>query len=339
MNKPKQKKPEAGVSKTKRKKEPGQASQNKVMIEAEWLPAEVDPKLLENAKNQWQLGDWGSLASLNAKDIEAHPERATIAMLSASAHQQLGRLDKTRELMKCARQWGASKEEVVQVMAAGVHNVLARVAALSNLDERALAHFQNALSLDSNTAPSSYVIQARASAELKNSVTYSTTAQNLTAITGSYQSASQVSPVSEESDAQCRQAQADWCKGNWEALAKLDNADLASDPQRIKMGVYAACGHQQLGDGGAEQRCAQAVIRWGGDKAPIKRFLLSGIYNRLAKANVYACNYDEALRYFRKALSTVTADISGTDEYLKDRILSQLKDMSKDDRQELLNRL
>jgi len=105
------------------------------------------------------------------------------------------------------------------------------------------------------------------------------------------------------------------------------------------MGIYAACGHQQLGDGEAEQRCAQAVLRWGGEKAQIKRFLLSGIYNRLAKANVHVCNYDEAMRYFRKALNVVTADISGTDEYLKERILSQLKDMPKEDFQELLNRV
>lgn len=339
MSKPKKKKPGTSDNKKKRKKKSGQAFKSSVMIEAEWLPADVDPQLLENIKIQWQLGDWESLASLNAKDIEAHPERASIAMLSASAHQQLGQLAKTRELMKRARQWGASKEQVVQVIAAGVHNVLARVAALNNLDERALDHFQNALSLGSSTAPSSYLIQARASAELKDRVAHSTTAQNLTAIAGNYQSKGQATQASEQSDAQCRQAQADWCKGNWQALARLDNADVPNHPYKIKMGIYAACGHQQLGDGEAEQRCAQAVLRWGGEKAQIKRFLLSGIYNRLAKANVHVCNYDEAMRYFRKALNAVTADISGTDKYLKERILSQLKDMPKEDLQELLNRV
>lgn len=326
-------------SKRQKKKHSRSKSQgvvrDRVLVEAEWLPADVDPLLLDNAKIHWQFGDWEALAAMSSEAIEAHPEKATLAMLSAAAYQQLGQLDKTRDLMRLARTWGASRAQVVKVMAAGVHNVLARITALNHLDERAIAHYENALSFSDNSVPSKHLVRARAASELEGKIPLSELPSNLMPSNDKLER-NGAPPTTEN---HCRQAQIDWCKGNWQALSRLETATLPEHPQRILLGIYAASGHQQLGDGDAEQRCTKAVLSWGGEKAKIKRFLLSGIYNRLGKANAYAGDYDEAISYFRKSMYYVLPDISGTDEYLKDRVESQLKDLPKDDLRELLSKL
>lgn len=311
------------------------ASARRLELEAERLPAAgADPSLLDNAKTQWQLGEWEALASIDLKTIEAHPERVSLAMLCGAAHQQLNQLNKSKELMNLARNWGASKSQVVQVMAAGIHNVLGGVTALNNLDERTLKHYQQALVFSGNANVPHRLVQARISVELKDRMANGYTAQSLVA---SFAPAPTFSKPSDTED--CLRAKKLWCKGNWQALAKLETATLPEHFGRVELGIYAACGHQQMDNGEAEQRCVKAVLKWGGEKARVKRFLLSGIYNRIAKANVYACTYDEAIHYFKKSLELVSPDISNATEYLEDRIVNQLKSMPEGDIKEILSRI
>lgn len=305
--------------------------------DAEWFPASADAQLLDDARTQWQLGDWQALARIPVKAIEAHPGRASIALLVAAAHQQLDQLDTTRELAGLARQWGASKEQVVRVLTAGVHNVLARVTALSNQEDRSLEHFRQAVSLGGGSTPSDYLVQARASAELRDHVAASPAARNMLAASGNHLPLSRNEPPSED-DALCRGAETDWCQGNWLALCKLDNAGLPNDPNRITLGIYAACGHQQVDDGEAEQRCVQALLAWGAEKARIKRFLLSGIYNRLGKANAYAGDYAESARYFHKAFDHVLGDLPQAKQYLEQRVKNQLSDLPQEEVQAIITK-
>lgn len=314
----------------------------RALVNAEWLPADVDSHLLETAKIQWQFGDWEALAKLSTKVIQSHPERANLAMLCAAAHQQLGQLSETRQLMRLAQGWGASKEQVVRVLAGGVHNVLGRIHALSENSENALKHFRQALSLDHPVEPPSYLIKARVAAELEGLGEVNEHAGELT-LSGIVSSSRKENTHDGEddhvTDNAYQQAQHDWATGNWQKLTQLDNVTLVEHPQRIMLGIYAACGHQQQGDGEAEQRCVKIVRQWGASTSQIKRFMLSGIYNRLARANALLGDHDEALGYFHKSLNTVSGDMPDAARHIQLRISSQLADMSKDDLKAILQKL
>ena len=52
-------------------------------------PAPYDPELLDRARLQWQVGEWETLALLDLNTLEHHPDRAKLALVVASAWQQL----------------------------------------------------------------------------------------------------------------------------------------------------------------------------------------------------------------------------------------------------------
>jgi FkbM family methyltransferase len=104
-----------------------------------------DENLYERARTQWQFGDWESLAQIEHESLLHHPQRAKLALLVASGHQQRGDTDATREFTRLAREWGASKKLVSQVLIAGVYNTLGKASALCGQQQRALEHFEQSL--------------------------------------------------------------------------------------------------------------------------------------------------------------------------------------------------
>lgn len=94
---------------------------------------------------QWQFGDWDSLASIDWSIIERHPQRAELALLTSTALQQLGDSDKAREHVLEALKWGCDKRLALEILLAGAHNTLGRVAAIRREEARALQHFQKAV--------------------------------------------------------------------------------------------------------------------------------------------------------------------------------------------------
>jgi FkbM family methyltransferase len=104
-----------------------------------------DENLYERARTQWQFGDWESLAQIEYESLIHHPQRARLALLVASGHQQRGDTDATREFTRLAREWGASKKLVSQVLIAGVYNTLGKASALCGQQQRAIGHFEQSL--------------------------------------------------------------------------------------------------------------------------------------------------------------------------------------------------
>ncbi|MBV2208075.1 MAG: hypothetical protein KUL77_00735 [Thermomonas sp.] len=109
-------------------------------------PVAYDENLLERARTQWQFGDWDSLARLDRDILQHHPDRAKLALLAAAGRLQTHRADEARHFIRLAQDWGVSKKLMAQILAAGVHNSLGRAAALGNKPQRALQHFEAALS-------------------------------------------------------------------------------------------------------------------------------------------------------------------------------------------------
>jgi hypothetical protein len=121
-----------------------------------------DNHLFERARTQWQFGDWESLARIERESLNHHPQRASLALLAAAGHQQQGNMDTTREFTRLAKEWGASKKMISQVLIAGVYNTLGKASALCGQQQRALGHFQESLRTAGDGGDVKLLTQARA---------------------------------------------------------------------------------------------------------------------------------------------------------------------------------
>lgn len=126
-----------------------------------------DENLLERSSEQWQFGDWQSLAALQRDTLQHHPDRAKLALLAAGAQQQLGNMMTARQFTRLAQDWGCSKKMISQVLIAGVHNTLGRATAITGRSQQTLAHFQNAVKIAAPGADSRLLAQVRVREELR----------------------------------------------------------------------------------------------------------------------------------------------------------------------------
>lgn len=126
-----------------------------------------DENLLERSRTQWQFGDWESLASLQRDTLQHHPDRAKLALLAAAGHQQLGDMAAARQFTRLAQEWGCSAKLIGQILVAGVHNTLGRATAMTDKRERALQHFESAVTTASTGGDTRLLIQARTRGELE----------------------------------------------------------------------------------------------------------------------------------------------------------------------------
>lgn len=115
------------------------------------LPEQIvvpyDENLLERSRIQWQFGDWESLVELNRETLQHHPDRAKLALLAAAGRLQIGMTAEGQQFIRLAKDWGASKKLVSQILIAGVHNSLGRAAAIGNEQERAIQHFHRSIKM------------------------------------------------------------------------------------------------------------------------------------------------------------------------------------------------
>lgn len=115
------------------------------VVESKATLVPFDENLIDRARTQWQFGDWDSLAQLQQETLQHNPDRAKLALLAAAGHMQLGSLDKARQLVRLAQDWGCSKNLIGRVLASGVYNSLGKVNAVLDMRDRAYMHFEKAV--------------------------------------------------------------------------------------------------------------------------------------------------------------------------------------------------
>ena len=125
-----------------------------------------DENLLERARTQWQFGDWQSLANIERDSLQHHPDRAKLALLTAAGHMQLGDNSAARKFTQLAQDWGCSKKLISQILIAGVHNSLGRAAAVNGQGQRALQHFESAITAGAPASELRLLTQARIGEQL-----------------------------------------------------------------------------------------------------------------------------------------------------------------------------
>lgn len=121
-----------------------------------------DENLLDRARMQWQFGDWESLSQINRESIQHHPDRAKLALLAAAGRMQIGKHAEGKSYIRLAQDWRISRRLISQILIAGVHNSIARAAALDNQQHRALKHFEKAIFIGMPSGDPDLLIKVRA---------------------------------------------------------------------------------------------------------------------------------------------------------------------------------
>ena len=126
-----------------------------------------DENLLERSRTQWQFGDWASLAAISRETLQHHPDRAKLALLTAAGHQGLGNAAQARQYTRLAIDWGCSKKLVTQILISGVHNTLGRAVSFGGQQNKALKHFESAISIGTPGSDVGLITQARAIEQIR----------------------------------------------------------------------------------------------------------------------------------------------------------------------------
>ncbi len=93
-----------------------------------------------------------------------------------------------------------------------------------------------------------------------------------------------------------------WQSGDWVSLAKLQRETLQHHPDRARLALLAAGGHQQLGNMSAARELARLAQDWGCSRRLISQVLIAGMHNTLGRASAIAGRSHEALGHFEKAV-------------------------------------
>lgn len=153
------------------KKSPRKRASRKVDAASVQAPTTLsfpyDANLLKRTYTQWQFGDWDSLIALDSVAIENHPDRARLALFISAGHLQSDHVVEGKKYLELANQWGISKRFACQILAAGLHNNLGRVAAIFGNKNIALKHFESALEIGGPGDDVRLLAQARMAEQYK----------------------------------------------------------------------------------------------------------------------------------------------------------------------------
>ncbi len=117
-----------------------------------------------------------------------------------------------------------------------------------------------------------------------------------------------------------------WQFGDWASLAKLDRDTLQHHPDRAKLALLAAAGHQGLGNASEARAHTRLAIDWGCSKKLVTQILIAGVHNTLGRAAACTGQEQRALKHFQASME---AGASGSDIRLltQARVSQQLEQL------------
>jgi len=95
-----------------------------------------------------------------------------------------------------------------------------------------------------------------------------------------------------------------WQFGDWKSLAKLADKPLADHPDRARLALLTAAGLLQEGDREAGEEYVRLAREWGCETARIRRVLVAGVYNSLARARLLQGREADTARLTERACTT-----------------------------------
>lgn len=124
-----------------------------------------------------------------------------------------------------------------------------------------------------------------------------------------------------------------WQFGDWASLAAISRDTLQHHPDRAKLALLCAAGHQAEGSATEARQYTRLAIDWGCSKKLISQILISGVHNTLGRVAAAAGQDQRALTHFKAAIQTGDA---GGDVMLltQARLAHQLRPLGLKDRQD-----
>lgn len=95
-----------------------------------------------------------------------------------------------------------------------------------------------------------------------------------------------------------------WQFGDWTSLAQLDRGTLQHHPDRAKLALLAAAGHQALGDVIQAGHYTRLATEWGCGKKLVSQILIAGVHNTLGRAAAAGNEPTRALKHFTASIET-----------------------------------
>jgi len=142
-------------------------SKNKMTLENFLVDDSSSPDMTTLRAN-WFFGKWELLLRLNVEEFRYQPEREKIALLKATAHQQLGEHSLAELHINLAKEWGCENKLIARFLIASVHNSLGKIAVLTNEKFKAQEHFKCAVQVDNTNSDTTLAAQARTVNEIAN---------------------------------------------------------------------------------------------------------------------------------------------------------------------------
>lgn len=99
-----------------------------------------------------------------------------------------------------------------------------------------------------------------------------------------------------------------WQFGDWESLAAIARTALQHHPDRAKLALLKAAGHQGMGHASEARQYVRLALDWGCSKALVSQILISGVHNTLGRAAAAGGQEHKALKHFQASLQTGDAN-------------------------------
>lgn len=93
-----------------------------------------NPQALPAAREQWQRGDWASLAALTLDELQDHPDRAKLALLAGLGNINLGNREIAINFISWAESWGLEKTIRNKALIQNTYETLANAAKHTSLE-------------------------------------------------------------------------------------------------------------------------------------------------------------------------------------------------------------
>ncbi len=122
--------------------------------------------------------------------------------------------------------------------------------------------------------------------------------------TGTHSSREQQSQLVAYDENLLDRSRTQWQFGDWDSLTQLDRGTLQHHPDRAKLALLAAAGHQALGSASDARNFTRLALDWGCSKKMVSQILIAGVHNTLGRAAAVGNQANRALRHFTAAIET-----------------------------------
>jgi hypothetical protein len=93
-----------------------------------------------------------------------------------------------------------------------------------------------------------------------------------------------------------------WQFGDWASLALLSRDTLQHHPDRAKLALLCAAGHQAQGNAAEALQHTRLAIDWGCSKKLVSQILISGVHNTLGRAAAVSGQEQRAHKHFQASI-------------------------------------